>query len=848
MAQERPEPVTVEAEAPKLPETKKLDYDPVANATIAMLTEAEKDLKTYITGAVADETQKTLLLARIAEDSELVKEKSEPALNDQDTTPLFLDAKPKDKSKGLADRQSKTAKIFEEIKNEAVKKDALKKLAAVHNIRRTLFDHARNDEEQAVYDRSYQLFNHMLGRDLNQVTARPMGAPASSSLRSELGGPNEKTQPSFKGNGLEISFTNGGNNAHSNNPVLLGIGMVAAGHKKITFSAKHPEIALRAAEAALDAGAEDFKFDEHTMQLLLKPEQPYYTSSALQHKHFNDWYDRLRKRVDAVKFGKLKSTNRIFNEGLNKSEEHSHTFGQFSTPKDHREYLKTLMPEEQAQLAMKLDERNKEATTKSTYPLKGADLDAPQYIARLVSDEQLEGEPPAETTAPPFVKKEAKFLEHYENLEKAKVKDIPASIDEVEQFNELRTSAARANFYQKINALPTIPVGPNGEPNRNDPKIVRAAYIGALLDRAYKRLEAFSQYSPQYKEETKNLSTEIKNLMNGVSTEDQAATANLFRDNYHRAQALVLNNNDNVPGATKVTKVTDNTHLHPGTYNLRNAEGGQYQGRRLIKDDKGLALYQKLVESYFTGVRHLAQPIAPAVHEPNPANPPPRPDPVNSSPRRNPANQPPANQPEQGSRFEPVKKVFALLFNKIRSIEFGRESLALFVNKVGSLFSSGVKPNPPADANQANQEQVSIKEYAKRFLAFAGNRIGSLFSPGENPNLPPEREDEQQMAKREAEGKLAEQAKRAAERSSPAVTPPPLVGEGSSPANTSLPLAGEGSSPARSLPLAVEGSSPAAVSPVVVEGSNTDDAVHPSSSEEGDNSNPDDQSTLSPRR
>jgi hypothetical protein len=493
-----------------------------AEATKERLRELDALLRRRI-AALTDEDLKNGLLTRLDADRDLISTAGVDRLNDARDKDL-LDPNG-EKNKGLNDRQNKTKQMFTaRLQGNAAAEDINRLFGEMSEVRAGLFQKYLQDFERKSTEKGYDKFNDYMRRTPpDRVTARiPGQARPEINLRNELGA--QTTVRSQRDPNTEVHFGANGYTATSKDPVALGLGMVADGQKSITFGG-HPRRALAAAQAALDAGAEDVDLEENSKNAM-------YVSSGLfdsfdEAKALRDQYDRLRERVAAMKFARLNSATSVFGENVTEARQHAETFGKIGTPDGHLDYLRTLNSDQRARLALELRDLNapRPEAEQPVYRLGEVNLDEYNYISGLLGT--IDGPRWTQGQA-------AEFRDAY-----ARIQTTPQQIDTFKSYthpheaayfiSNIKSPEARARFYAEIDNM-------TGDGNPEFKNKVRAACLSALVERRYK----LASNDPKSTREDYKLTAakadpaEVNEILRGKSPEEIAYIKQYYEQHYDR--------------------------------------------------------------------------------------------------------------------------------------------------------------------------------------------------------------------------------------------------------------------------------------------------------------------------
>jgi hypothetical protein len=495
-------------------------------ATKERLRELDALLRRRI-AALTDDDLKNGLLARLDADRDLIATAGVDRLNDARDKDL-LDPNC-EKNKGLNDRQARTKQTFTtRLQGNAAANEINSLLGEMSEVRSGLFQKYLQDFDRKAHEKGYNAFNDYMGRSRpNEVTARLPGQPRPAiNLRQELG--QQSTVTSAQNANRKVEFLADGNSAKSEDPVALGLGMVADGKTSIIFGG-HPRRALAAARAALDAGAEDVDLEEATQNAM-------YVSSGLfdsfdEAKALRDEYDRLRQRVQAMKFARLNSATSVFNDDVTEARQHAETFGKISTPQGQLDFLRTLNSNQQARLALELKALNEGVGDGTPYRLGEAKLDEFNYISGLLAAN--DGPRWTQGLTAGFQDAYSRIQTEPQQLEAFKALTDP--YEAAKFIANIKTPRARARFYAEIDNMPQNAV------NLNFTNEVRAACLAAQVERRFK----LASNDPKSTRENyqmsaaKNDPAEVNEILRGCSAQEVTRIQGMYHQYFDRLNCKV---------------------------------------------------------------------------------------------------------------------------------------------------------------------------------------------------------------------------------------------------------------------------------------------------------------------
>lgn len=566
-----------------------LSAKPDPDATLDKLKELEQRLNEMIGLYVQDQAKNKFINERLKHDADLVKNASLDQLNDAKSQIKLAD------SVGLKERQQKTAdKIKEQlvgVDNEKAK-EINELLARIHEVRLSILNNAiskQNDDEYAI---AYDLFNNYMGRKPPEVTARPAGTPApKKNLREELGIPG---RVDHQNKTFSVEFS--GNEARSSDPTGLGYGMVAAGYKDIEFTGS-PEKALEAMRAALKAGAENVDLDEKTKKYLEDPNNGFYT--GYDHwRAVNKEYRDIRKLVEAKKEVAAHTQNRVFSQETPKVKMHLDIFERLNNDEQRRAFLVSLPIEDLVDLTFEIERLNRAKGIETPFIWGETKVDEYDYFSHLLKTEGPNG----------WI--ELAFKQKYGEAQLKKIEDfkkLKNPVEAAEFIMRIKDPKIRNKFYEQIDNM--LFAGSKDSSSQEFTNQVRAALLGALVDRRYKASKADpKEHSRILKVNKIPDRNEVREILGGPSQEDFKEIVGLYCGSFERVATKIKGYN-----AEKGTQVTremidqileNDEPLDPSL--IQKPEGSNNQ-RDLITSKSDMYRYRAFAKNIDLVINHFIE-------------------------------------------------------------------------------------------------------------------------------------------------------------------------------------------------------------------------------------------------
>lgn len=539
------------------------------------------------------------LIDRLEQDITLVRKEGLDRLDDKESAPLA-------DSKGLQDRQNKTKKFFDEkLKQiegleETQRNSLMDQLQKLHKARIALLQKTLNTEAQEQSDQAYRAFLTYMGQT-GTVTAYAPGADPHSNFLNDIRGKEPSAFTSDKGT-VQLR----GDTLVSNNPVALGMGMAAAGHKEATFGG-NPWEAIEAAKTALAHGVRTVHFDKQTLKMIHNPRNGIYKSYQEYQLAMRE-LEAINNRNEANSGARANKINPAFNRSdavENYVDNQAKIFNQMAPFEPGRgQMIREMSTADRAALAVHFD--------KDKPP---AQQDGQNQIRALIRSNPVQG-------AIDLAEFESAYAAGLVRATHNKIEtDDPLAV--ANYISQHANLYVRHAFYQEIDQLAPFESAADNQAFRNE---VKAACLCQILDRHH--LASIDPTTGKPKvlgNSVSNCNNEIKALLEHDSPQKRDEIRQIYNDHFSRTANKRNNYNNGCDEAEDEFSETDDRLFRVDKNpDYLNSEEMANSNEKLITSQTTLTNYLNLMSGARKTIDAMNQADLQLEREMGPVAPPPR--------------------------------------------------------------------------------------------------------------------------------------------------------------------------------------------------------------------------------